>query len=370
MDTREFEKLLDKTTALNANNPTAEQQAICNEIQDYVFRYIPKKLFRYRRCDDYSLNAFLNDQLWFATASKMNDDYDSMLSYDKKVVENEIANLFDKDGNIKLFIDIQNGSQYTLNILRNIVGEKELSAYVEGFRKFTAEQIKEESDNFRNWIEQIRTNLENEIISRLQKIVKFACFSERVDSPLMWGHYADSSKGFAIEYDFTNGNTTECPRCPKLGKTCFAPTNGLILPVIYANKRYDATQVYTYILRSFLLDHLLIQRFGFVNVELKQQLLGPIDSLLYTKIILHKAKCWEMEREWRIIYTNSYDPSFSLKDCSYVTKKPTAIYLGRKISPAHQKFLTDVANEKGYKVFKMDVAGNSRTFTMRATPIK
>ena len=350
MKTQEFKKLLDKTV-IYASNPTAEQQAACKKLQDYIFQLIPKKLYRYRRCDENSLNAFLNDQLWFATASKMNDDYDSMLFYDKEVVEKEISSLFDEDGNIRLYIALQNGSADAVEILRGIVGDESLTAFKEGFQQLTAEQIKEESNKVRNWIEQSRADLEGEIVSRLQKMTKFACFSERIDSPLMWGHYADSSKGFALEYDFSNGDTTECPRCPKLGKTCLAPFNGMILPVIYTNECYDATKAYTYILRSFLLDILLTQKFGSVNINVKQQMLGPIDSLIWTKIIVHKAKDWEKEREWRVIYTNPYDPTFLHKECAYVTKKPTAIYLGRKISQPNQKFLTDVANEKGYKIF-------------------
>ena len=138
MKTKEFEKLLDKTV-IYASNPTAEQQAACKKLQDYIFQLIPKKLYRFRRCDENSLNAFLNDQLWFATASKMNDDYDSMLFYDKEIVEKEISSLFDEGGNIRLYIALQNGSADAVEILRGIVGDESLAAFKEGFQQLTAE---------------------------------------------------------------------------------------------------------------------------------------------------------------------------------------------------------------------------------------
>ncbi len=368
MNTKYFNQLLEKAS-LNVINPTEEERKACQELQEYISNHIPKKLYRYRRCDENSLNAFLNDQLWFSTGSKMNDDYDSMLYYDKKAIKNEIANIFDENGNIKMYVGLQKNLPEAIKSILAIVGNDNLPAFLEKFKMYTPEQIKEISKKIHNWIINSNRDLENEITTRVQKKTKFACFSERIDSPLMWGHYAASSTGFALEYDFQNSNTTNCPQCSKLGKECFAPYNGTILPVIYTNKRFDATQAYSYILRSFLLDELLMPMFGTVNINFKEQLLGPIDSLIWDRIIIHKAKEWEEEKEWRIIYTKPNDSNFLQMDSGFVIKRPTAIYLGSKISQANQKFLIDVAREKGYNIYKESVSTQNRTYKMVFTKI-
>ena len=33
-----------------------------------------------------------------------------------------------------------------------------------------------------------------------QRSIKFACFSENIKSPDMWGHYTNSEEGFALQY--------------------------------------------------------------------------------------------------------------------------------------------------------------------------
>ena len=35
-----------------------------------------------------------------------------------------------------------------------------------------------------------------------QKTTVSACFTEKIDNEIMWAHYANNAKGFALEYDY------------------------------------------------------------------------------------------------------------------------------------------------------------------------
>jgi hypothetical protein len=50
---------------------------------------------------------------------------------------------------------------------------------------------------------------------------------------------------------------------------------------------------------------------------------------------------------------------------SSVKMRPSAVYLGRKISNIHQKIIMDIAREKVIPVYKMDINENSNTYRLR-----
>lgn len=57
--------------------------------------------------------------------------------------------------------------------------------------------VSAEVDQFQEYL-QNQLNTKSMLIAELiQNSVKFACFSEAIDSAAMWGYYGDSGKGFA-----------------------------------------------------------------------------------------------------------------------------------------------------------------------------
>ena len=66
------------------------------------------------------------------------------------------------------------------------------------------------------------------------------------------------------------------------------------------------------------------------------------DLFMPTKILLHKASAWGHEREWRLT-CNCNSSDFNQQEFSWAKKKPTAVYLGRKISPIYEKILRHIA---------------------------
>ena len=65
--------------------------------------------------------------------------------------------------------------------------------------------------------------------------------SETIDSTLMWAHYADYHKGFALAYEKDELYKLE-RTCPECEKNCFFKNGLFLLSVIYGEDSVDATR--------------------------------------------------------------------------------------------------------------------------------
>ena len=125
---------------------------------------------------------------------------------------------------------------------------------------------------------------------------KVSCLSEIHDSILMWSHYANQHQGFCIGYD-----TSEIEE--NIKKQLF--------PVFYHE--------------TF---------FPLINVEKTDKKLN----------LLIKYKDWRYEREWRLI-----------SDEKFLPLKPSKIYLGVKFNDEYLDYFKDIAREKNWKLYKMEM---------------
>jgi len=76
---------------------------------------------------------------------------------------------------------------------------------------------------------------------------------------------------------------------------------------------------------------------------------------------LHKASVWSHEQEWRLI-CQCNSPDFKQVEFSFSEQRPTALYLGRKISTIHEKILRHIAVDKNIPVYKMETCGNNSSY--------
>jgi hypothetical protein len=196
-----------------------------------------------------------------------------------------------------------------------------------------------------------------------------ACFCEEVSNPMMWGHYADNSKGFAIEYDLEELveelDTEYDNRLIELQrKTLQIHTKpkvkdyGMYM-VEYADQKPDVT--------NFIINELdywvsLIQIAEVDGVDYSKL----FDSLLYmdntfgnddnvlSELLISVGKTknteWSYEKEWRMILAQHSESDDYFK---MIKLKPKAIYLGEKISVANENVLRNILNNKDVKVYKM-----------------
>lgn len=164
-------------------------------------------------------------------------------------------------------------------------------------------------DKMQNSIQQLETN----VVQKLTGIFRIGCLSAEHKSPLMWSHYADSHRGFCVEYDF--------------GSTNRATLSLLPLPVVYS---HDRPLVPWYVAFNNTPENIMAAN--------KDILLG----------LLTKDSSWEYEREWRILIDTK-------KPALCQMPKITCVYLGACISDANRAKIIDIAKEKHFTVKQMAV---------------
>lgn len=339
------------------NATIQEQQELLGPIKAWLEKNTPEKLYKYRCCNENNLNAFLNAQIWFAPGSKMNDDFDALLYCDKNKILTDIHSLFDKDG---CLIPLKNQKENPVDLseLDKIFG-------IEGLSQTLNQQISSLGESaLIDCSKQIYKFIEdgfNEqfpFISQLEyNSTKFSSFCEDIDSPLMWGHYANNSTGFALAYDFRNFKYNDCAPCPEYSKSCF--TSNSLYPVEYRDTRLDATDFARYIMQYALTKHLLIMTNA--PQPLWDRILQTVrcqDVYMLTKIILQKSTEWRGEKEWRLTLVKSDQ----LEPC--IKKKPCALYLGRKISKANESLLRNIAHKHNIPVYKMYLDDTNREYKL------
>jgi len=159
-----------------------------SDIAGYIHKYIPEKLFRYRKFDqnEYGKMDLYDGKTFLSKVSDFNDPFDSLVRINVKIAEKhpKIVELAYNNG----------GYLYKDNAM----------------------------NEFRVSFDEIATSIGRD----MQQIIRVACFTERNDSILMWSHYADCHQGFCIEYDTKKLN-------PVISNNLF--------PIIYKNERMDIT---------------------------------------------------------------------------------------------------------------------------------
>ncbi|MEE1362787.1 MAG: DUF2971 domain-containing protein [Selenomonadaceae bacterium] len=320
-----------------------------------VDKMLPPKLYRFRNCSERHISAFWKDELWFSNGSSMNDDFDARLYYDKKKIDEYLNSLISKDrclevlnqfiamDKIPTFIEsIVPNAEYVLNQIKNM----------------SQEQMTLVSVDFVNYIKNNRDDSLKNITSRVQALTKFACFSENIDSDMMWGHYANSSSGFAIEYDFTNRDIRYMDESGNKS-TIYCD----LYPIIYDNQRLDTTEYAMYLFKLDLLFQ-VVQLCGMPYIYQYASIIFPCpDEFMGTKLALKKSSEWKSEKEWRMFYKTN-NQFLSTQQHSFVKQKPSAVYLGRKISNLNQKIIIDMAKEKNIPVFKMNFYDDIKTYRL------
>lgn len=253
-----------------------------SEMGKMMDQYRPKKLYRYMRFDDYWEKNIFDGQVYLSEAANLNDPFDCLVYINHKVY---IEHMFQSVCMIFPKMDRR--------ILR----------------------------------ETVRASIDDEIDNQLygmKKKFRIACFTENNIFPLMWAHYADSHKGFCMEYDLT-----KLPDGYRYG----------ILPVIYSDKRYDATNA-------------VITR----NTNL---LMNPY---------YFKSSHWKYEKEWRMVITEGL-----VADGEYYADFHdgiSGIYLGLKSFDCHREKvdkIIEVYSQKEIPVYKIIIEPSS--YFMKSIPI-
>lgn len=356
-----YKELIENTImpgTLSAN----EQADRCVDLLKFVNSKIPHRLYRFRSCNERSLDSFYKDEIWFANGGEMNDDFDARIYYDRKKVKQWISSFANIDDNINILDRIVSVDSIPIEIVRKYPWIKD-----------AVNKIKTTSrDDIKQFLKQVTglifDNFENElqyISNVIQRGTKFACFSEKIYSDMMWGNYAANATGFAIEYEFGKENSL----------TFSTGINGQnmiwcnLFPILYGNERLDATEYAIYMLKIYILKKIMTANgFQYMNQLINEVIPCP-DYFMVTKLAIKKSNDWKPEKEWRLFLTSN-NSDIATERFSKIVYKPSAVYLGRKISNIHQKIIMDMAKEKAIPIYKMDINNNSKKYKLIRKVIK
>lgn len=307
-------------------------QTMTRPVSEAIREMMPKSLFRFRTCNKLSVGAFQNDIIYAVTADKFNDPYDTLVRYDLEGVERWVNTVMNTEtlGQMKTWFaegwNLPNEVDHILTTEMTDVLKVALSS-IEDIKDFE-ERIEETRKRMISMIETYFPFL-SEMSKRYSAI---ACFSESVESILMWSHYANSHKGFALEYDFRP--TLEQPI-----------KNVGLFPVVYSEERFDISD---YIAWAFL---------RIIGFPTKMP-----DISASIKNALWKSDVWAYEKEWRVIDSTPRD--IADEKASAIHYKPVAIYYGRHMSGDDKRRLHEVAKEKGIKEYEMYLDYSSLKYEM------
>lgn len=206
-------------------------------------------IFKYRpMLYDYDVNAVKNNKLWFSELSTLNDPFEAYA-------------IIDHD-------------QFALSVLNSDSElKKSLSNMPYAVRQRARKlAVMESKRNSRDLLEGMRQDL------------SISCFSERNDSILMWGHYANKHNGICVAYSILDMS--------ERGKA--------VIPVNYCEQLPVLVEYSEYGICRFFLES-----------------------------IRTKAKEWSYEKEWRCIQDkNACGENWNGNGALLDVASPKAVYLG------------------------------------------
>ena len=236
---------------------------------------LPTHLYKYHQFSATALSNLVGRKIWFSRPSSFNDPYDCRIA-----PKTEIS-----DESIERFLKAKFGDQRGAELASKHRG-------TDGkFDKDTLEQLQQRlSEDF----EKLRHEMSNNR--------GVCCLSAKKDDLLMWSHYADSHKGFCLEF------CTSDERFARAQKVEYSKVIPTVDPVA--------------------------------------AVLGEGHSAR-TAMIFTKMKCWEYEEEWRIFHKK---PSTAY---GYGVNALTGIYFGSEMERAHIEIIALILKNSPTKLYRM-----------------
>ncbi len=271
--------------------------------------HMPPKLYKYRKFDDkgYSKDCLENNKVWCTTLDNYNDPYEGYIKTDHfSIYRNKMLKIAKEKGS----------PQRQIPNITNAQDENSLAAAlfpdnIEDQKKFINEKYPQDKiiteNATKNQIKNIQTN------TKICSFSEIKPFNEDTDynkaNRLMWAHYGDDHKGFCLEYSTQDKSKG-------------------FFPVLYSSKLLDISP---YLIR----------------IQNKEDL----TSLLSFYTAMRKEDVWEYEKEWRYILLNDATKN----NDNLQNLKPTAIYLGARISPDNKNYLIKQAQSLHIDIHQIEM---------------
>ena len=273
-------------------------------------------LYRFHSINHYTIDSFETEMLWGTNPRAFNDPFDSLGTVNRVELERFLQYYY--ASNPKLF---------TLD-------------------KTPKQNIKEIIDG------------QIEKFNKIRDYFLVSCFTSKIDSEVMWSHYANNGHGFSLEYSPCN-----ILNCGKKHINRYHLEENLenttyLAPVLYNNYPVDLTSTITSMIDGYF-QHILAGKSP-------DEYHHKMDNALFSSMLFHKNLEWSYEKEHRLAVLNfaKYidecdDNHICIGHC-----KPSAVHLGYNISKHDETILTRIARDKGIPVYKMTAVIDNNSYQL------
>lgn len=258
-----MDNVIDKERLLRMTGVFDVSEKDIREFSRLVSMSIPGKLYRYRSPSCYNFDALEKGYEWLSYPDDYNDPFDARIFYDSFEVLSPLVNkkLNDSsDHKVRAFLEILTGKSF----IPDDVGE--VDEYIKtavSRRHGYFPELDKIVAKFREKADLLCEQMTESADEALRDKILICSLSTRLNNDLMWAHYADSHKGFCLEYD---------------SPLVYYPEQVVASPVIYREQPVNVTSH----IKRFLSDQ------GGVGV-----------AAMGSAIV--KSSSWEYEDEWRLL---------------------------------------------------------------------
>lgn len=285
--------------------------------------FFENTLVRFRSTSTNNIEALKDNKLYYSIPQNFNDPYDTLIYANYlKIIQD-------------IYINIEIGMDSYLEKLKKstIPNAKFLAEY--GCAIWNSPNKNKIVESFLEEIFEITKKLKETI----RKNVKIICFSESYYSMLMWSHYADNHKGFAIIYDRNDIENAE----NYSNQGILIRKKPILKRVLYATEQSDLTYEIEEYVRAYRMTNL-------------GDVVPPTPNLSQDKLrkmVTEKSPDWSYEKEWRVIPKHiSLENESSL---GYMCIKPKGIILGSMCSEKDQSEIINICDREKIPVFKAEL---------------
>lgn len=277
---------------------------------------MPKSLYKYTSIKEngHTFDLLKNDLVFLSNANNLNDLYEGEFFYDDQ-------ELFHNKSVLGILDNFIKRSKMTHEEKEKLINSKEPFLDLMKFVYETDSSVSKDMsfDEFYDFTSNMVFDLNRSFYQRTNNNRKentyLTCFSEKYDLILMWSYYTNSNKGICIKY-----NIDDCKNF--IRNSCY--------PIKYEDG-YDYTKE--------LCD---MKKYAF--------------KLNYDPY-LKKEKIWQHEKEWRILFNMDLLLSATIKsNGKHFLKlpKPSAVYLGKRISSENEEKIKDICKNREISLYKME----------------
>lgn len=266
------------------------------------------------------------NELHLSHPAKVNDPYDLYANIDATKILEWLAPVFGKDSRDE-FINALRARKIEVSghILKRFF--ENIDGTFKGCRIGLAPTEIDECINFI-----FKSNFKYEM--------QYASFSEIHDSSPMWAYYANSHKGYCLEY-------TILDKAWSLYRSDDGQLYSALMPVVYTERPFDGNK-YLQNTISGEIDAGKIEKYGFTLMAI---------------LCLQKILAWSHEREWRLILSTDRKKPCICEDISPV--RLSAIHAGIKMSDDDFEELKTIAKQqKQHKIHVYRMGVHKDTFQL------